>query len=111
MPPGAALLIRPVPAPQRYPAPHQQLLTLAREAKAEELTFDEFWERAVRPGLTPVRMNHPDPPTGAILWPRDTTDRRITMEAIQATREAWRCSYEDRRQTRSERAFASLASV
>lgn len=38
-----------MPARQRYPAPHQQLLTLARRARARGLRFEEFWAEALPP--------------------------------------------------------------
>lgn len=44
---GPGYTVLPVPASPRYLPPHRQLLLLARVARAEGLTFDEFWNRAM----------------------------------------------------------------
>lgn len=98
-----------VPAPQRYPAPHEQLLQLALDARREGLSFDAFWKRAVRPGQPPVRVNSLAPPAGAVLWPRDTTDRKVAYAAISESREAWRRAYDREHPTAGEAALALLS--
>lgn len=116
-----------MPAPQRYPAPHEQLLLLARRARAEGLTFDEFWARAVPPQRTrdgkplldkndlPLsarrlpRVKDEEPPEGAVLWPNDTHDRKMAYAAILASEEGWRSAYEGRPQENREAALGELA--
>lgn len=97
-------------APCRYPAAHEQLLMLAREAKQEGLSFEEFWERAVRPGRSPVTWSTPESrrPEGCVVWPRDTNDRNVSIAATTAARAGWRRAYEGVPAPRRERALLSL---
>lgn len=110
-----------VPAHQRYPAPHEQMLVLARQALAAGLTFEEFFDRAVPPlkerrsdgspvPRTPLpRVGRGAPGPGQVLWPRDTWERKIAYEAALDSREGWRSSYDGLTAKKSESAFATLA--
>lgn len=119
-----------MPAPQRYPTPGEQLVLLAVQAREEGLSFDEFWERAVptqepirhktsgrvltdaegRPRLRPCRVlpRVGEEAPGAVLWPRDTRDRRDAYEATCAMKEGWRRAYEKEPPTPAERAMSAL---
>lgn len=101
-------------------------------AKAEGLSFDEFWDRAVPPAETlrhkrtkkPLLDEHGDEkqkpsrtlprvgakvaPDGAVLWPRDTRERRDSYEAAIAARDVWRRAYEGIPATSRERALIRL---
>lgn len=94
----------------RYPPTHEQLLELAREAKREGLSFAAFWQRAMRPGRTAVTwaVAPERRPEGCVIWPRDTTDRNISIAATLGAREGWRRSYQGLPPTRTEAALARL---
>lgn len=49
-------------------------------------------------------------PEGAILWPRDTWDRRVAYDALASTREGWRRAYEGEPAPRRESALRALGS-
>lgn len=87
-----------MPNRQRYDFPHEQLRALGLEAQREGLTFEDFWERSVRLGESPVITTETartmDPPDGAIVWPKDSADRANAMAAIRGTKEGWRRAYE-----------------
>lgn len=98
----------PVPARQRYAAPHEQVFVLALEARREGLAFEEFWERAVRPGKKLITTKTPHPPPEAVIWPDDHADRAIVIAATESAKENWRRAYERKPPTRGEQAFAAL---
>lgn len=105
-------------APQKYPTAHLQLRELAELALLDGTPFDVFWERAVRPGRSPVTWASSPPPdevarilNECVIWPRDTFDRNVSMVAILDSREAWRRAYEGVPPTRFERALIVLAPV
>lgn len=87
-----------MPNRQRYDFPHEQLRALGLQARREDLTFEDFWERSVRPGTSPVITTESartvDPPFGAVVWPKDSADRANAMAAIRGTQEGWRRAYE-----------------
>jgi hypothetical protein len=98
-----------VPAQQQHPAPHEQLRDLGIQARREAVSFEAFWERAVRPGMSPIITTETkDPPSNAVIWPRDSTDRNNSMAAIRSSEETWRRAYEGAPQTSAERAFGVL---
>lgn len=94
----------------KYPEPHRQLLALATRARTEGLAFDAFWERARRPGRPPVTWAtaEEDRPRGCVIWPRDTTDRNISIAATDGARDGWRRAYEGIRAPRKEEALNVL---
>lgn len=96
--------------PQRYLSPAKQLLALGKRAKAEGLSFEEWWERAVRPGQPPVttRKLAEGVPVTAVVWPSDTADRATEQAATEAMREGWRRAYEHLPPTVGERAMLAL---
>lgn len=79
-----------------YPSVWEQLIALGREARAEGLAFEDFWDRAVRPGLPPVIWRHlpEERPFGAIVWANDSRTRADDQAAVRGTRESWQRSYE-----------------
>lgn len=94
----------------KYPAPHEQLSALAREARLAGISFDEFWEEAIRPGQSPVTWQTPEDlrPYGAVIWPRDTTDRNISIAATLGAREGWKRAYDRLPPHKGEKALARL---
>lgn len=111
-----------MPAAQKYPSPPEQLQRLARKAKAEGKSFDEFWDAAMPPLVkvpikekgeivgwkeeddgTPMmrperrlpRVDDEDPPPDAVLWPGDTFDRNNWYRAIIWGKDSWRRAYEE----------------
>lgn len=56
-----------------------------------------------------VTVGTKEPPDGAILWPRDTADRRTAREATAAAREGWRRAYEGLPPSSPERALRILS--
>jgi hypothetical protein len=96
-------------APKRlYELPHEQLTRLLLEAKIEGLSFDEAWERAIRPGKRTILSNTPDPPAGAVRWPSDSSDRAGWQVAIYGVRDGFRRAYQDRPPTRRELAVLKV---
>ena len=94
----------------RYPAAHEQLRELAVRARREGLSFDAFWERAVRPKATPVTWNMPpdERPAGAVVWPSDSQDRATSRGATLGAKAAWKRAYNRAPATRADRAAAHL---
>lgn len=94
----------------KYPASHEQLSALARLARLEGLSFEEFWARAVRPEERPVTWASApgDRPGGCVVWPRDTTDRNISIAATLGARDGWRRAYEGLTPTRQEAALSVI---
>lgn len=95
----------------RYASPPQQLGRLMVQARRDGLTFETFWERAIRPDLPLVMTNHPQPPYGAVRWPTDRTDRLAWQDAIGETVEGWQRAYEREAPLRSEVAVSRLFSL
>jgi hypothetical protein len=101
-----------VPARQRYDAPHEQLRQLGVEAKREGISFKDFWERSVRPGVSPlITTETPAPPTYAVVWPRDSGDRANAITAIRGTEDGWRRAYEEVPPAPRETALAVLFGI
>lgn len=92
-----------------YDPPNVQLVRLLGEARAEGLSFDEAWARAVRPGRALVMSNAPVVPEGALKWPTDRTDREAWRQAIADAREGWRRAYDREPPRASEIALGVLA--
>lgn len=107
----AAGLLPELPAPALYESPQCQLRRLAEEALRGAVPFDEFWAAAVLPSGPLVTRHRRNPPSGCVIWPRDTFDRRNSITAILDTREAWRRAYEGWDPTPGERALAMLGPV
>lgn len=100
-------------ARQKYPTAHDQLRVLAVTARAEGLSFECFWERAVRPGRPPVTWRTPPArrPEGCVVWPNDTFDRQTSVGATldPVVRSGWERSYLQLDPLPADRAFAILA--
>jgi hypothetical protein len=60
--------------------PERDLRAALETSRRSGRTFDDAWDHAFD--------------RGRIRWPHDTTERRMTKEVIQGTREAWRSAYE-----------------
>lgn len=95
-------------APTKYTPPHVQLGELAVAALRRGLSFDEFWLEAVRPDRPVVKVTHPDPPPGCVLWPSDPKDGRTWRSAIRETRGGWERAYNREPPAAAERAVAQL---
>lgn len=90
-------------------------------ARRRGLTFEEWWEEAVRPGRTPVMTNTPSPPPFAVRWPSDRNDRIEWLNATvgdpeardvrerEGAKEGWRRAYEQQVPSRAEEALAFVA--
>jgi hypothetical protein len=79
------------------------------EARAEGLSFEEAWDRAIRPGKPLVMVTAKNPPVGAVRWPTDRDDRVAWQRATNEAREGWRRAYEQAEPSRPERAITLLA--
>lgn len=79
------------------------------EARRRGLTFEEFWQEAIRQGCALVMVTTPDPPRGAVRWPTDRNDRVNWQAAIIASKAGWHRAYDRQRPTESEAALAFLA--
>lgn len=99
-------------APRRkYPSPVEQLLELARWARAGGQDFDTFWLRAVRPGVQPVvQASWPaeEIPPAVVVWPSDGGDRRFWIRAIVGAEETWRAAYERRPLSKIDQTMAVI---
>ncbi len=71
------------------------MVTLAQEARLEGLSFEEFWERAVRPDLPVVTITTPPEkvPDGCVRWPSDSLDGRFWRDATREAKDGWRRAY------------------
>jgi hypothetical protein len=93
------------------------MLILGQAARAEGLSFDEFWQRAVRPGqpaLTPRRLGrgkYDGLEHQAVVWPSDTAERTDAQEAMLRCEDVWRRAYDREPQTPGDRALASLYEI
>lgn len=104
-----------MPAVQCYSSPHEQLREIGIKAKRQGVSFEEFWTRALRPGISPLitteTVRTVEPPSGAIVWPKDSADRANVMSAVTSSEEIWRRAYEDLPQTPGERAMEVLRDI
>lgn len=99
-------------APLKYPSAHEQLLKLAKVARAQGVPFDEFWKTAVRPGQRPYTWGKPSAPReipeGVVIWPQDADDRQVVMAATMGARQGWKRAYNGMEATPRERALGAL---
>jgi hypothetical protein len=89
---------------------HEQLGRLALQARREGVSFQAFWLRAVRPGISPLitTMNTPTPPEYAVVWPHDTAERRLAQQATNESIDVWRRAYLREPPTPAEEALMRL---
>ena len=67
-------------------------------AKRRGESFDDAWDRIVRPDR-PLVTRHRDPaelPDDCVIWQRDTFDRQVSRTAILETRDGWQAAWENR---------------
>lgn len=101
-----------MPNVQRHAPAHEQIRDLAIEARRDGVSFDEFWLRAVRPGLSPrVNVETRNPPPTAVVWPRDSYECANALAAAAASKDTWRRAYERQPPTPGDRALAILAGI
>lgn len=84
---------------------------LASQARARGLTFDEFWEAVVRPGMPIVATTTPSgkrPVAPCVLWPSDSLEARTWLDATLDARDGWRRAYELMEPLPRERALIRL---
>ena len=82
------------PTPE-YLSPVQQLGELGVKARKRGLTFEEFWNEAVRPDARGVVMTTtPNAPATAVRWPSNTKQREEWLEVVLDGKETWRSAYE-----------------
>lgn len=97
----------------KYPPVPVQLTRLVGPARARGLSFEEFWQEAVRPGLPPVTWRTPPArrPEGCVVWPNDTDDRANAREvhADPNVIDGWRRAYEEKPPRRRDTALRLLA--
>lgn len=107
---GYAPRPRMAPRPQ-YATPIAQMTVLAADARDRGLSFDEWWEEAIRPGRGAVTPTTPGGrrPAGCVVWPNDSFDQRTWREAILQSKEAWRRAYDREPVTRGDAALRLLA--
>lgn len=96
-------------APAKYEAPHVQLGRLMVEARRRGLTFEEWWEEAIRPQRALVMVTTANPPRGAVRWPTDRNDRLSWQDAIRSSKAGWHRAYERKAPTVAEAALMLLA--
>lgn len=96
---------------KRYIDPHEQLVDSLRTSRYAGLSFAAAWTLALRPGERAVMATATDPPSGAIRWPTDTTERIAWKTAIVDSRDVYRRAYEQRAPTHRERAVVTLMHV
>lgn len=94
--------------PRLYQLPNEQLVELLRGSRDAGLSFEQAWQRAVRPGRPVVMTNTKDAPAGAVRWPTDSSDRIAWQEAISGAKDAFRRAYQQRPATRREEAVSVL---
>lgn len=76
------------------------------------MPFEEFWERAVRPGVSPlITTKTVAPPPFALVWPDDSADRANALAGIRTGKEHWRRAYEGVPPTRGELALGRLLTI
>lgn len=91
-----------------YDPPHVQLGELMLKARRRGLSFEQWWEEAVRPQKSLIMVTHPNPPEGAVRWPTDRNDRETWKAAIRGSKAGWRRAYERCHPTRQEEALRYL---
>lgn len=98
--------------PEKFTPATRQLRLLLEEAREEGLTFEEAWERSVRPGVKLITTNTPDHerPPACVIWPADTRDRQVIRTITLEQRPTWERSYEGIPATPAELALVKLAS-
>jgi hypothetical protein len=89
------------------------MLELGRAARAEGLSFEDFWQRAVRPdlpALTPRRLGKGNYAAldKAIVWPSDTAERADAQAAMMRSEGTWRRAYNLEPATPGDLAMAAL---
>jgi hypothetical protein len=102
-----------MPAIAQYPTAWGQALGLAVIARRRGVSFDAFWEAAMRPGRPPITWRVPQEkrPAGAIVWANDTQTRKDDQAAMNAMRDGWERAYVGRRQLKREAALPRLLSL
>lgn len=83
---------------------HESLLTVCPRPTAPE-SFEDCGGRTRGP--KPWTVQEGGPPT-AVLWPTDTTDRRLWLGAVHSSKEGWRRAYENADAGRHDEAFERL---
>lgn len=86
---------------------------LAQAARNRGMTFDAFWEEAVRPGKTIYTWGKPSAPRreipgGVVIWPQDSDVRQDLRAATLGARAGWKRAYEGLAPTRAEKALAAI---
>lgn len=96
--------------PVRHEDAAAQVVELLRAARERGVPFEQAWEATVerRPM---VLTSHRDPPPGVVRWHSDGRERIAAIEALRATREAWRRAYEGDPVGVVERALPALLSA
>lgn len=90
------------------------MVHLARAARADGLSFDQWWQAAIRPDRPPVMISTPAhliPEYPCVIWPTDSADRNLWRGATAQAKEGWRRAYEQTPATRPEAALNLLAPV
>lgn len=85
-------------ARRHYATPPEQMLHLAREARLNGIAFEDWWDRAVRPGHPPILITTERPwPEGVVIWPSDSADRNHWRAATddETVKDGWRRAYEN----------------
>lgn len=101
--------------PEKYPAVHKQMGELMLLARRRGLTFDEWWDEAVRPRrsqrLVTSATLAENRPACAVMWPADTKDRQLVRAATLDSREGWQRAYDREPASRAERALLQLSGL
>jgi hypothetical protein len=100
-------------AHRRYPTPAEQFVSLARAARLEGMTFEQFWTEVVFPTWPNgqrrlIVWRTTDAPEAAVRWPNDGEERGYWEFGIKETKAAWQEAYEQT-QTPLGDAMRSLA--
>lgn len=97
--------------PRLYRPPHEQLIELLEEARAQGLDFVTAWNRAFRPGQPVVMTTTKGAPEGALRWPTDSRERLEWQAVLASLRDPIRRAYERRPATRRESSVVVLVRV
>lgn len=93
--------------PVRHEDAAAQVVELLRAAREHGVPFDQAWEATVE--RRPMALtSHRSQPAGVVLWPSDGDARAAAIEALRATREAWRRAYDGEPVGAAERALPAL---
>lgn len=99
-------------AKRRYATVPEQMVFLAQEARREGLSFEDWWDRALRPGRPPILVTMKQPwPTGCVVWPSDSWDRNGWRDATLQIKEGWRRAYNQDPATPQENAIRILEPI